>query len=88
MVEVVPPPSGPALPSEVEASARPAAASPWNADGTAKAPADIAYTRNIGGVPLGLKIADDIFDRGLKLGQRPTASMMPAVHVCRGAARW
>lgn len=57
-----------------------AAADVKECDGSFKDPADITYTQNIGGVPLGLAIANDIFDSGLVCPAEATvASAQPAI---------
>jgi vanadium chloroperoxidase len=63
-----------------------AAADVKNPDGSYKDPADITYAHNVGGVPLGLAIADDIFDNGLVCPEPSAAaavSAKPAVQLQR-----
>jgi Vanadium chloroperoxidase N-terminal domain/PAP2 superfamily len=63
-----------------------AAADVKNPDGSYKDPASITYTQNVGGVPLGLAIANDIFDSGLVCPEPAavaSASAKPVVQLQR-----
>jgi membrane-associated phospholipid phosphatase len=57
-----------------------AAADVKNTDGSYKVPMQISYDHNVGGVRLGLDIANDIFESGLVCAQRPA----PEAAITRG----